>query len=113
LIVFEFFAGRGKERINGGFVNHRAFLKAFALNGPVATRSGAGHEVNTGIFSAEIAAGGKFVPEPYVGKEVGIARVSLQIGLYEPLEFIAFIAFGEGGFAVMGERGLEWGMGHF
>ena len=113
LVVFEVFAESREEGINGGLVHHRAFLKTFALDSPIVARSGAGHQVNARVLSAKVAAGGKFIPKPYIGEQGGVARVSLQICLHEPLELVAFVAFGEGVLSEMGKNGMEWGLAHF
>ena len=55
LVVFELFARSRKEGINGGFVHHRAFLKAFALYRSIPARSGTGNEVNARVLAAKIA----------------------------------------------------------
>ncbi len=82
LIVFEIFGGSRKEGIDGGFVDHRAFLKTFALDSPVIAGGSAGYKVNAGILAAEIAAGGEIVPKPNIGEKVGIARIGLQVRLH-------------------------------
>jgi hypothetical protein len=33
--------------------------------------------------------------------------------LHEPLELVAFVAFGEGVLSEMGKDGVEWGLAHF
>jgi hypothetical protein len=73
LFVFEMFAGGRKKGIDSGLVDGSAFLKTFALDGPEIAGSSAGYEVNAGVFAAEIAAGKKFIPEPNVGEQVGVA----------------------------------------
>lgn len=112
LVVFEMFARSGEKGINGGFVNRGAFLKTFALDSPVIAGSGASHQVNTSVFTAEIAASRKIVPEPDIGEKVSVARVSLQITLHQSLELVAFVAFGERVFSEMSEDGLKLALAH-
>lgn len=107
------FAGGRKKGINSGLVDGCVFLKTFALDGPEIAGSSAGHEVNAGVFAAEVFAGKKFIPEPNVGEQVSVAGIGLQVCLHEPLEFVALVAFGEGKFSEMGEDGMEFILAHF
>ena len=98
LLIFERLARGGEEGIHRPFVHDGTFLEAFALDGPIVAGSSKGYEVNAGVLAAKIAACGEFIPKPYVGEQLGIVGVGLQIGLHEALEFVAFVAFGKGVF---------------
>jgi hypothetical protein len=94
LFVFEMPARRGEERIHGGFVHHRVFLITFALDGPKSPEVVRATRSMPVSLPPKSRRAKKIVPKPDVGKEVGIARVGLQVGLHEAFEFIALVAFG-------------------
>ena len=105
--VAELSAGSGQEGIDSGFVDGGGFLITFALDSPIVAGGSAGNEIDAGVFAAEIAAGGEIIPEPDMGKEIGVTRIGVEVSQDKAFEFVAFVTFGERVFSKFGQNGLK------
>ena len=107
LIILKSPARGCNEAIHSRLINDGILLVAFALDGPEIAFMRQGNQVNPGITSTKIQFTRKLIPEPDGLEQEGIFGVSFQIRLHQSLETIAFVAFGEGDFAVFSEDRIK------
>lgn len=107
LLILECSAGGGNEAIHGRFVNHRVLLIAFALDSPEIAFMRQGNQIYTSISASQIQFSWKFIPEPDGLEQESVLGVRFQVCLHQALESVAFVAFGEGDFAILLEDNIE------